>query len=123
MATAALATDGRARRSTGSLSGLAARWDEIETCGLPDTLRARRLPSGQPALGGDGHLVLARLGDAGVGHPMLDEPAFLERLVARGPGRRASTCGRAGGTATMPGCDPDRAASLLRTHRRVAARR
>ena len=41
-----------ARASTACWPACRSRWDQIESCGLPDTLRPRRLPPGQPAVGG-----------------------------------------------------------------------
>ena len=59
-----------------------------------------------------GHLVLLDWGDSGVGHPMLDEPAFLERL-SPADGWPCGEVWTQRWHREVPGCDPDRAASLL----------
>ena len=64
----------------GLLDGLAARWDHIDECGLPDTLVHGDFHQGNLRSAGPGHLVLLDWGDSGIGHPMLDQSAFLDRL-------------------------------------------
>ena len=96
----------------GLLDGLAARWDHIDACGLPDTLVHGDFHPGNLRSAGPGHLVLLDWGDSGIGHPMLDQPAFLERLspADRQAVRQVWTTRW---RREVPGCDPDRAASLL----------
>jgi hypothetical protein len=96
----------------GLLDGLAARWDHIDACGLPDTLVHGDFHQGNLRSAGLGHLVLLDWGDSGIGHPMLDQSAFLERLA---PADRQAVRERwtTRWLREVPGCDPDRAASLL----------
>ncbi|MET0903036.1 MAG: aminoglycoside phosphotransferase family protein [Acidimicrobiales bacterium] len=96
----------------GLLGGLAVRWDHIDACGLPDTLVHGDFHPGNLRSTGPSHLVLLDWGDSGIGHPMLDQPAFLERLSPadrQAVKRRWTTRWRR----EVPGCEPDRAASLL----------
>lgn len=93
------------------LDGLPGRFAEVAACGLPDGLVHGDFHRGN-VRGPLGRLVLLDWGDAGVGHPLLDQAAFLDRLpeadraaVAR---EWSSLWRRA-----VPGSDPDRAASLL----------
>ncbi len=59
-----------------------------------------------------GRLVLLDWGDCGVGHPLLDQAAFLERLAA--PDRDVVRAQWAGlWRAAVPGSSPERAATLL----------
>jgi hypothetical protein len=51
-------------------------------------------------------------GDCGVGHPLLDRPAMLDRLDALTAGRVEDAWDRAWRQA-VPGSDPARAAALL----------
>ena len=96
----------------GLLDGLEARWDRIDACGLPDTLVHGDFHQGNLRSAGPGHLVLLDWGDSGIGHPMLDQSAFLDRLS---PADRQAVRQRwtARWHREVPGCDPDRAASLL----------
>ena len=96
----------------GLLDGLAARWDHIDTCGLPDTLVHGDFHQGNLRSTGPGHLVLLDWGDSGIGHPMLDQSAFLERLS---PADRQAVRQRwtTRWHREVPGCEPDRAVSLL----------
>lgn len=92
-----------------------ALWAEVEACGLPDTLvhgdafpgNVRRRtddPAAPP--------VLLDWGDSGIGHPLLDQAAFLDRIQpADVPAVRAHWS--AAWRDACPGCDPDRAAALL----------
>ena len=96
----------------GLLDGFAARWDHIDACGLPDTLVHGDFHQGNLRSAGPGHLVLLDWGDSGIGHPMLDQSAFLDRLS---PADRQAVRQRwtTRWHREVPGCDPDRAASLL----------
>jgi Ser/Thr protein kinase RdoA (MazF antagonist) len=75
-----LSTEERAAL-TGFVEQLPARLAEIASCGLPDTLAHGDFHPGN--LRGDGHgLTLIDWGDSGVGHPLLNQPAFFERQPA-----------------------------------------
>lgn len=96
----------------GFVIGLADRFAEVATCGLPDTLVHGDFHPGN-FRGDDTSLVLLDWGDCGVGHPLLDEPAFLDRV----PADDFETVRRnwhAEWTRALPGSDPDRASRLLR---------
>src|SRR6185436_15694184 len=59
--------------------GLPERFDAIDRCGLPDTLVHGDFHPGN--FRGDGRaLTLLDWGDSGVGHPLLDQPAFLDAI-------------------------------------------
>lgn len=87
------------------------RLDEVAACGIPDTLVHGDFHPGN-VRGTDDRLVLLDWGDCSVGHPLLDQAAFV-----------AATAEDEGGTvraewarlwhAAVPGSDPERAASLL----------
>jgi hypothetical protein len=62
------------------VAALPALEGELERSGLPDTLVHGDLHPGNWRHGPDG-LVLLDWGDSGVGHPLLDGPAFLERVA------------------------------------------
>lgn len=95
----------------GFVSGLPGRFADIATCGLDDTLVHGDFHPGN--LRGDGDTVtLLDWGDSGVGHPLLDQPAFLTRVPADAVDpiqRHWQDLWRA----AVPGSDPDRAAALL----------
>lgn len=62
--------------------------------------------------GDDQRLVLLDWGDSGVGHPLLDSAAFLDRIpTADRPAIRADWSRR--WQLAVPGSDPDRASDLL----------
>lgn len=106
-----LTTDDRATLD-GFVIGLADRFAEVAACGLPDTLVHGDFHPGN-FRGDDTTLVLLDWGDCGVGHPLLDEPAFLDRV----PADAVETVRRhwhAEWTQALPGSDPDRASRLLR---------
>jgi hypothetical protein len=87
------------------------RFRDLAACGLPDTLVHGDFHSGNVRGDGD-QLTILDWGDSGIGHPLLDQPAFLERLpAATAPlvqGRWVEEWQRA-----VPGCDPARASVLL----------
>jgi hypothetical protein len=56
--------------------------------------------------------VLLDWGDSGVGHPLLDEAAFLDRMAPESVGPIRAQW-RQAWQAAIPGSDPDRAARLL----------
>ena len=93
------------------LDGLEGRWADLAACGLPDTLVHGDVHPGN-ARGDAERLVLMDWGDCGVGHPMLDQPAMLERLDAATAGIVRDAWDRAWRDA-VPGSDPGRAARLL----------
>jgi len=105
----------------GTLRGFVAtfrsRRDGIESAGLPDTLvhgdfhpgNARGDVSGGRA--GPG-LALLDWGDCGVGHPLLDQTAYLDRVPAVEVPAVVDVWHRAW-RAAVPGSDPSRAATLL----------
>lgn len=71
------------------IDGLDARARRIEACGLPDTLVHGDFHTGN-VRGLGLELTLLDWGDSGVGHPLLDEAAFTERLApADGDSARA----------------------------------
>ncbi|HEX3005481.1 MAG TPA: phosphotransferase [Angustibacter sp.] len=85
---------------------------ELEHSGLPDTLVHGDLHPGNWRHGAGG-LVLLDWGDSGVGHPLLDGPAFLERV----PGDRRGEVLEAWAARWrhhVPQADVERAAQLVR---------
>jgi hypothetical protein len=87
------------------------RFMQIAEAGLPDTLVHGDFHGGN-ARGDEGGVVLLDWGDSGVGHPLLDQPAFFAGLAPE----RAAPLGEhwiALWKAAVPGSDPDRAAALL----------
>jgi hypothetical protein len=105
-----LTTDDRAVLE-GFLSRLEDRFAQVAGCGLPDTLVHGDFHPGN-FRGDDVTLVLLDWGDCGVGHPLLDEPAFMDRL----PTDAVWTVRRqwqAEWTTAIPGSDPARASQLL----------
>src|SRR6185503_2917120 len=62
--------------------------------------------------GSERELTLLDWGDSCVGHPMLDQPAFLDRIPAEHRGAVAAHW-RGEWSAAVPGSDPARAARLL----------
>lgn len=89
---------------------LPGRFAATAECGLPDTVVHGDVHPGN-FRGDETHLVLLDWGDAGVGHPLLDEPAFLERTTADTTAIRAHW--HAAWRQLVPGSDPERAAALL----------
>jgi len=91
--------------------GLPDRFDAIAGCGLPDTLVHGDFHPGN--FRGEGRtLTLLDWGDSGVGHPLLDQPAFLDAIPdARAGAVRAHWVQR--WRAASPRSDPARAAILL----------
>jgi hypothetical protein len=83
----------------------------IAACGLPDTLVHGDFHRGN-VRGSPGQLTLLDWGDSGVGHPLLDQPAFMTRIDA-GMVAAAGRHWHAAWRRVVPGCDPERAATLL----------
>jgi Phosphotransferase enzyme family len=99
------------RRLAAFVGSLPARFAEIADCRLPDTLVHGDFHAGN-VRGERGRLVLLDWGDSGVGNPLLDQPAFFERLAPhRVPPLRELWTRE--WTAAQPGSDPERAARLL----------
>jgi hypothetical protein len=90
---------------------LPSRFEEVEACGVPDTLVHGDFHPGN-ARGEGTSITFLDWGDCGVGNPLLDQPAFLDRV----PSDQAAairhhwlrTLERA-----VPGSRPDRAAEFL----------
>lgn len=61
---------------------LPAQFDALYGCGLPDTLVHGDFHPGNHRFDGQ-RLTLLDWGDSGIGHPLLDMPAFLERVPHR----------------------------------------
>ncbi|MEO8178394.1 MAG: phosphotransferase [Deltaproteobacteria bacterium] len=100
-----------ARTLSRFVAGLDARWAQLSECGLPDGLVHGDFHSGNVRVAGE-QLTLLDWGDAGIGHPLLDQSAFLERVPdeQRSALREhlQSTWQRA-----VPGCEPARAAVCI----------
>lgn len=95
----------------GFLDGLAARFAALQACGLPDTLVHGDCHPGN-FRGTGQQFTLLDWGDSGIGHPLLDQSAFLEVVP---PHHAEAVRGHWNGEwlARVPGCDPARAADLL----------
>jgi hypothetical protein len=90
---------------------LPSRYAEIASCGIPDTLVHGDFHPGN--LRGDGErLTLLDWGDSGVGHPLLDQAAFLDR-IPKADVETIRAHWHQQWREALPGSDPDRAASLL----------
>ena len=87
------------------------RFDDVDTCGLRDTLVHGDFHPGN--FRGDGRaLTLLDWGDSGVGHPLLDQAAFLDAIPSACVGAvRAHWLQQ--WSAAVPGSDPARASVLL----------
>lgn len=91
--------------------GLPARFAAVAACGLPDTLVHGDFHPGN--FRGDGRaLTLLDWGDSGLGHPLLDQPAFLGRIAGDSVAAVREQWLRQWSDA-VPGSDPARAADLL----------
>ena len=94
------------------ISSLAPRLDALYACGLEDTLVHGDFHPGNHRF--DGHrLVLLDWGDSGVGHPLLDMAAFLER-VPLDRVDRVQAAWTAAWRNAYPSADVSRAAFLIR---------
>jgi hypothetical protein len=93
------------------VAGLPERFASIASCGLPDGLVHGDFHPGN-VRGVAGRLVLLDWGDSCVGHPLLDQPAFLTRIDEAAVRRVRETWDAAWSTA-VPGSDPGHAARLL----------
>lgn len=93
------------------VADLPGRFTAIEACGIPDAFVHGDFHPGN-VRGAAGSLVLLDWGDCGVGHPMLDMSAFLDRIPPAAIPAVRDHWRRAWRT-LVPGSDPDRAATLL----------
>lgn len=95
----------------GFVSSLPRRFDAIAACGLGDTLVHGDFHPGN-FRGDTPAMKLLDWPDSSVGHPLLDEAAFLDRVDASVV---PALCAfwHAEWRAAVPGCDPDTAARLL----------
>jgi len=91
--------------------GLPGRFDDVAACGVRDTLVHGDFHPGN--FRGDGRtLTLLDWGDSGVGHPLLDQPAFLDWVPSAAVGAvRAHWLQQ--WSEAVPGSDPARASVLL----------
>ena len=87
------------------------RLADAAACGPSDTLVHGDFHPGNLRCDGAA-LTLLDWGDAGVGHPLLDEPAFLERIAAEDAPRLRDRW-HVAWRAAAPGSDPGRASALL----------
>jgi phosphotransferase family enzyme len=93
------------------LDGLPARFAALAACGIPDSLVHGDFHPGN--VRGDEHrLVLLDWGDCGLGHPLLDQAAFLTRIPPATRSAVRAHWARSWREA-VPGADADRAAALL----------
>ena len=100
------------------VAGLPARFAAIAACGLADGLVHGDFHAGNlrgdpgPHSSGGGRLTLLDWGDSGIGHPLLDQSAFLSRIAPEDV-----AAARAHWTAAWrrlrPGAQVERAAALL----------
>lgn len=93
------------------VADLPRRFAAVASCGVPDTLVHGDFHSGN-VRGGDDRLTILDWGDSGVGHPLLDQPAFIERM----PETMRPAVEKhwiAEWQRAVPGSDPKRAAALL----------
>jgi Phosphotransferase enzyme family len=109
----AAALDAGDREALGVLlKGLPARFAALDACGLPDTLVHGDFHAGN--VRGDGSAItLLDWGDAGVGHPLLDQPAFLRAVDDRDDVAAIRVAWEAAWRRARPGSDPGRAARIL----------
>jgi Phosphotransferase enzyme family len=100
-----------ARRLESLVASLPQRFADLASCGVPETLVHGDFHPGN-VRGDEQALVLLDWGDSAVGHPMLDQAAFVQRLD---DGDRVLVTDRwaALWRAAVPGCEPERAAALL----------
>jgi hypothetical protein len=91
--------------------GLPARVAAIDACGIGDGLVHGDFHPGNVRGDANG-LVILDWGDAGVGHPLLDQPQFVANAGTADPATLRQHWHSAWRRA-IPGCDPDRATALL----------
>jgi hypothetical protein len=93
------------------VAGLPTRLAAIAACGIADGLVHGDFHAGN-FRGDPGRLILLDWGDSGVGHPLLDQPAFLTRIDPTEVEAVRYRWHHAWRQAA-PGSDPERAADLL----------
>lgn len=98
-------------RLAGFVAALPKRLASLADCGPGETLVHGDFHRGN-FRGGKGALVLHDWGDCGVGHPLLDQTAFIDR-IPEGDKARARQTWRQAWLAHAPGMDYDRAVSLV----------
>ena len=84
----------------------------IEACGVPNTLVHGDFHPGN-VRGPAGRYVILDWGDSAVGHPLTDELAFF-RPLSDADRDRVARAWSAAWRRAIPGCDPERAQTLLR---------
>ncbi len=93
------------------VASLPGRFAALAECGLPDTLVHGDFHPGNAR--GDGQTVtLLDWGDSGVGHPLLDQAAYLEQVPDQSL-EPVTDHWRRQWSAAVPGSDPARAAHLV----------
>jgi Phosphotransferase enzyme family len=91
--------------------GLPGRFDDVASCGIRDSLVHGDFHPGN--FRGDGRaLTLLDWGDSGVGHPLLDQPAFLDP-IPNGAVSPVRAHWLQQWSEAVPGSDPARASALL----------
>jgi len=103
--------DDDARSLDALVDGLPARWEAVAAAGVPDTLVHGDFHPGN-VRGSAARLTLLDWGDTGVGHPLLDLPAFLSAIPADAVSPVREHWLRLWKDA-VPGSNPDIAARLL----------
>ncbi len=106
-----LAVDERAALDA-FVDGLSARFSAVGSCGLPDALVHGDCHPGN-ARGTAASVTLLDWGDSGVGHPLLDQPGFLDRIEEAGWVAPVAARWLELWREAVPGSDPGRAAELL----------
>jgi Phosphotransferase enzyme family len=96
---------------TAFVGGLPRRFAQVAECGLDDTLVHGDFSPGN-FRGGGSALTLLDWGDSGVGHPLLDQAAFLDRVAVGALETIREHWSRLW-RAAVPRSDPQRAAVLL----------
>jgi hypothetical protein len=99
------------RRVEAIVDGLLERFTRIAAAGVPDTFVHGDFHPGN-VVGTTERLALLDWGDCGIGHPLLDQAVFLERLTPEDATTVRATWASSWQRA-VPGCDPARAAALL----------
>ncbi len=95
------------------VSSLPERLAALDDCGVPDTLLHGDFhPGNVRSLPGGGPVCVLDWGDSGVGHPLLDQTAFCERLADHDAELALAAWDQRWRDA-VPGCEPERARRLL----------
>ncbi len=104
--------DAQERATLGAfVAGLPARMAAVAACGVPETLIHSDFHPGN-VRGGPGAMILIDWGEAGVGHPLLDQAAMFSNIGGdEGAAVRAHWARR--WREAAPGCDPLAAFALL----------